>query len=192
VADLFNRQHEAKFSEDQCGYGGRIRGKRVAAFLEEQGSVLLQGCLGVRPSPQLALPILAPTSVGAATNYNVPLRSMHARATPLPPATHHVHEAAVDVTVPTSLEIERHNRRECRVALDEIGWLTNGLLDDLRRKLLQHNKLKSALKKMRKLHRGECPEGLRTHDNDSTTQIFIPLSLSFPLPLFFPLPSSFF
>jgi hypothetical protein len=41
VADLFNRQHEVKFGEDQCGDGGRIRKKRVATFLEEQGSVLL-------------------------------------------------------------------------------------------------------------------------------------------------------
>jgi hypothetical protein len=50
----------------------------------------------------------------------------------------------------------------------------------------------SALKKIRKLHRRECPEGLRTHDNDNT-QTHVPpfLSLSFPLPLFFPFPSSF-
>jgi hypothetical protein len=116
VADLFNRQHEAKFSEDQCGYGGRIRESRVAEFLEEQGSVLLQGRLGVRASPHLALPIL-PTSIGPTTS-NVPLTSMYARAA-LPPAIHYAHRATLDFTVPTSFEIENYNRRECREALDK-------------------------------------------------------------------------
>jgi hypothetical protein len=129
VADLFNRQHEAKFSEDQHGYGGRIREKRVATFLEEQGSVLLQGRLGVRASPHLAVPILPSTSIGATTG-NVPFTSMYARATPPPSAIHYAHEATIDFTVPTFFEIENYNRRECREALDEIDWSKHGLIVD--------------------------------------------------------------
>jgi hypothetical protein len=60
VAALFNRRHIAQFSEDQCGYGGLIRETRVAEFLKEQGSVLLQGRLGVRAFPYLAV---APTPI---------------------------------------------------------------------------------------------------------------------------------
>jgi hypothetical protein len=69
VSDLFNRQHEV------------IREKRVARFLEEQGSLLVKDRLGVRASPHLALPIL-PISISATTS-NVRLKSMHARATPV-------------------------------------------------------------------------------------------------------------
>jgi hypothetical protein len=100
---------QVKFSEDQCGYGGRIREKRVARFLEEQGLVSVKDPLGVRASPHLAFPIL-PISISATTS-NVPLTSMHARATPLPPATHYTHEATIDFTVTTSFEIENYNHR---------------------------------------------------------------------------------
>ena len=145
MADLFNRQHEAKFSEDQCGHGGRIREKRVATLLEERGSVPMQGRLGVRPSPHLALSAL-PASVGAATG-NSPFTSTHARATPLLPATHYACEATVNITVPTTFEIENYNRRECREALGEISWSQHGPLDDLRRRLLEYYKLKRIKKK---------------------------------------------
>jgi hypothetical protein len=166
VSDLFNRQHEVKFSEDQCGYGGRIREKRVARFLEEQGSVLVKDRLGVRASPHLALPIL-PISISATTS-SVPLTSMHARATPLPPVMHYTHEATVDFTVTTSFEIENYNHRKCREAPDKIGWSTYGLLSAApRRRLLQYYKL-NHMPKIRKLHRQECRVMLRLDDNDRT------------------------
>jgi hypothetical protein len=68
---------------------------------------------------------------------------MYARST-LPPAINYAHQAHVDITVPTySSEIENYNRQECRdEVLDKIGWSKNGLLADLRRRLLQHYKLK--------------------------------------------------
>jgi hypothetical protein len=93
----------------------------------------MQGRLGVRPSPHLALPIL-PTSIGASATCNVPLPSMYARAILLPPTIHYAHQATIDFTVPTSSEIENYSRRECREALDKIGWSKNGLLDELKKK----------------------------------------------------------
>jgi hypothetical protein len=139
VADLFNRRHVSQFSDDQCGYGGLIRATRVAEFFKEQGSVLLQGRLGVRAFPYLAVaptPIL-PTSIG-------PTRStMYAStATILPPAIHYAHQAHFDLTIPTSLEIERYSRQKCRTTLQEIGWSTFGDLEVLRRRILQYYKLK--------------------------------------------------
>jgi hypothetical protein len=95
VADLFNRQHEGEFSEDQCGYGGRIREKRVAKFLEEQGSVLLQGRLGVRPSPHLSL-----LQSALLLAMYLCRACMLGRETPFSPAMHYAHEATVDFTVP--------------------------------------------------------------------------------------------
>jgi hypothetical protein len=120
----------AQFREDQCGYGGLIRETRVTEFLKEQGSVLLQGRLGVRAFPYLAVaptPIL-PTSIGP--------NSMYASMATLPPAIHYAHQAHFDLTVPTSLEIENYSRRKCRTTLQEIGWSTNGDLEVLRRRIL--------------------------------------------------------
>jgi hypothetical protein len=178
VADLFNRQHEAKFSEDQCGHGGRIREKRVAAFLEVQGSALLQGRLGVQPSPHLlALPI-RPASIGASAACNVPWLSMCARATPLRPAMHCAHQATINFTVPTSSEIENYSRRERRDALAKTHWSSNGLLDDLRRRLLQCYKLKRIPKNMP----GRAANGRQRQCVNTSSSFSLFSSL---LPLFF-------
>jgi hypothetical protein len=59
---------------------------------------------------------------------------MYARAILLPPTIHYAHQATIDFTVPTSSEIENYSRRECREALDKIGWSKNGLLDELKKK----------------------------------------------------------
>jgi hypothetical protein len=136
VAALFNRRHVAQFSDDQCGYGGLIRATRVAEFLKEQGSVLLQGRLGVRAFPyHLAVaptPIL-PTSIGITRS------TMYASmATLLPPAIQYAHQAHFDLTILTSLEIKNYSRRKCRTTLQEIGWLTLGDLEVLRRRILQY------------------------------------------------------
>jgi hypothetical protein len=145
VAALFNRRHIAQFREDQCGYGGLIRETRVAEFLKEQGSVLLQGRLGVRAFPYLAVaptPIL-PTSIGPT--------SMYASMATLPPAIHYAHQAHFDLTVPTSLEIENS---------------TNGDLEVLRRRILQDYKIKVVSKNTKTTGRTRL-ESARNRQNGS-------------------------
>jgi hypothetical protein len=118
VSNAGHTTTQSQNSNIDLGLQGQELHEQVADILK-QGSVLLQGRVGVRAFPHLALarwPIL-PTSIG-------PTRNMYASRAPLPPAINYAHQAQYDRTVPTSLEIQHYSREDCRKAIRTIRRLS--------------------------------------------------------------------
>lgn len=114
VAELFNSWHIELASKDGHGYGGKIQVARVSKFFSDEGNKIKLGKMGVRPIPYYATLPPPQQPVGYAICKPAPVRLLSA--------------AMISSMSQPKL------RKECKA----VGLSTNGLNDELRKRLKRH------------------------------------------------------